>query len=174
MPDLSPSVRVEGILSGADITPATRLEYFLSKAANEIPKPSGASDAGKVLTVKADGSGFELATPSGGAPLLLTVDGADVTLDVSTDGLDIYISGTAAGAGEFIATVATDHVRAGIVYGVIEYDSSDSAYVMTDAQQYYSEIVGVDGTIYSIVSYTDSDGVLRYAVANWDLSDPEE
>lgn len=173
MPDLSPSVRVEGILSGADITPATRLEYFLSKAANEIPKPSGASDAGKVLTVKADGSGFELATPSGGAPLLLTVDGADVTLDVSTDGRVIYITGVAAGAGEFIAAVAIDHVRAGIVYGPIEYNSGESAYVMNDSQQLYSEIIGVDGVLYSIVAYVDSDEVYHYAVAQWDLSDPE-
>ena len=64
MPDLTPSVRVEGILSGADITPATRLEYFLSKAANEIPKPSGESDAGKVLTVKADGTYSYAAKPT--------------------------------------------------------------------------------------------------------------
>ena len=173
MPDLTPSVRVEGILSGADITPATRLEYFLSKAANEIPKPAGESDAGKVLTVKADGSGFELAAPAGGAPLMLTVDGADVTIDVSTDGHEIYITGVAAGAGDFIASVGNDHVRGGIIYGPIEYDSNDSAYVMTSDQQYYTEIVGVDGMIYSVVSYTDSNNVYRNAVAAWDLTDPE-
>lgn len=173
MPDLTPSVRVEGILSGADITPATRLEYFLSKAANEIPKPAGVSDAGKVLTVKADGSGFELATPSGGAPLLLVVDGADVTIDVATGGHEILISGVAAGAGDFIAAVANDHVRGGIIYGPIEYDSNDSVYVMTDSQQYYSEIIGCDEGIYSVVSYTDSNGVYRNAVAAWDLTDPE-
>lgn len=71
MPDLTPSVRVEGILSGADITPATRLEYFLSKAASEVPKPSVA-EAGKVLTVGSDGS-YELATAGGGVtPLVET------------------------------------------------------------------------------------------------------
>jgi len=48
--DLTPFVRVETILDGADIEPATRLEYFLKKAANEVPKPTS-SDIGKVLTV---------------------------------------------------------------------------------------------------------------------------
>lgn len=58
--DLTPAVREEAILDGADIDPATRLEYFLSKAANEVPKPTGSSDAGKVVTVNEDGDGFEL------------------------------------------------------------------------------------------------------------------
>ena len=64
--DLNPAVRVEEILNAADIEPATRLEYFMKKAANEVPKPAGSSDAGKVVTVNEDGDGFELTTPSGG------------------------------------------------------------------------------------------------------------
>lgn len=70
--DLTPAVRVEGILDGANIEPATRLEYFLSKAANEVPKPAGSSDAGKVMSVNSGGTGYELTTPSsgGGVPFV--------------------------------------------------------------------------------------------------------
>lgn len=84
--DLTPAVRVEGILDGADIEPATRLEYFLSKAANEVPKPAGSSDAGKVLTVNEDGDGFELD-------------------DVPKE-LPAY---TAADEGKFLSVVLDDH-----------------------------------------------------------------
>lgn len=67
--DLNPAVRVEEILDGADIEPETRLEYFMKKAANEVPKPAGSSDAGKVVTVNEDGDGFELAESGGGSGL---------------------------------------------------------------------------------------------------------
>ena len=60
--DLTPVTRTEAILDGDDISPVTRMEYFLGKAANEVPKPEGVSDAGKVLTVNAAGDGFELDT----------------------------------------------------------------------------------------------------------------
>lgn len=66
--DLTPVTRMESILDGDDISPVTRMEYFLGKAANEVPKPSGVSDAGKVLTVNAAGDGFELDTPDSGLP----------------------------------------------------------------------------------------------------------
>lgn len=72
--DLNPAVRVEEILDGADIEPATRLEYFMKKAANEVPKPAGSSDAGKVMTVNEDGDGYELTTPSGGLPSYTSAD----------------------------------------------------------------------------------------------------
>lgn len=52
--DLTPAVRVEAILNGDEITPANRLEYFLQKAATELPKPA-AGDEGKVLAVNASG-----------------------------------------------------------------------------------------------------------------------
>lgn len=52
--DLTPAVRVESILNGDEITPANRLEYFLQKAATELPKVA-AADAGKVLAVNASG-----------------------------------------------------------------------------------------------------------------------
>lgn len=76
--DLTPAVRVEEILDGSDIEPATRLEYFMKKAANEVPKPAGSSDAGKVVTVNSGGTAYELATPAsggGGAPLVQYYDG---------------------------------------------------------------------------------------------------
>lgn len=48
--ELDPAVRVEEILNGDDIDPANRLEYFLKKAANEVPKAVSGSD-GDYLTV---------------------------------------------------------------------------------------------------------------------------
>lgn len=58
--NLTPEVREEEILNGSDIDPATRLEYFLKKAANEVPKPAGATDAGKTVEVNSSGEGYEL------------------------------------------------------------------------------------------------------------------
>lgn len=72
--DLNPAVRVEEILDGADIEPATRLEYFMKKAANEVPKPAGSSDAGKVVTVNEDGDGYELGAIPSGLPSYTSAD----------------------------------------------------------------------------------------------------
>lgn len=73
--DLNPAVRVEEILDGADIEPATRLEYFMKKAANEVPKPAGSSDAGKVVTVNEDGDGYELTEAASGGAFIINVSG---------------------------------------------------------------------------------------------------
>lgn len=62
--ELDPAVRVEEILNGDDIEPANRLEYFLKKAATEVPKPT-AADAGKVVTVNDDGDGYVLGEGGG-------------------------------------------------------------------------------------------------------------
>lgn len=67
--DLTPAVREEAILAGGDITPVTRLEYFLAQAASEVPKPSVA-EAGKVVTVGSDGA-YELAEAGGGVTPLV-------------------------------------------------------------------------------------------------------
>lgn len=72
--DLTPVTRTEAILDGDEISPVTRMEYFLGKAANEVPKPVGVSDAGKVLTVNAAGDGFELDTPASGLPAYTGAD----------------------------------------------------------------------------------------------------
>lgn len=66
--DLTPVTRPEAILNGSEITPVTRWEYFMAQAANEVPKPEGSSDAGKVVTVNSDGDGFSLEEPAGGLP----------------------------------------------------------------------------------------------------------
>lgn len=172
MPDLSPSVRVEGILSGADITPATRLEYFLSKAANEIPKPTGVSDAGKVLTVKADGSGFELATPSGGGPQFIEVLGAS-TLVLDATVPSIYISAEVAGAGDFMDAAFTGKSSM-ISYGRIYTDNGS---LVMDDQEVSANgyIVGFDGGGYPITvgSYLDGNDKVKFAIISWDLADPE-
>lgn len=65
--DLDPVTRMESILAGYDIDPITRQEYFLQKAANEVPKPESSEDAGKVVTVNEDGDGFVLAEPAAGS-----------------------------------------------------------------------------------------------------------
>ena len=72
--DLNPAVRVEEILDGGDIVPATRLEYFMKKAANEVPKPAGSADAGKVVTVNEDGDGYELGAIPSGLPSYTSAD----------------------------------------------------------------------------------------------------
>lgn len=84
--DLNPAVRVEEILDGADIEPATRLEYFMKKAANEVPKPAGSSDAGKVVTVNEDGDGYELAEPGTGLPEIAGVSDAGKVVAVNAAG----------------------------------------------------------------------------------------
>lgn len=71
--DLTPAVRVESILNGDEITPANRLEYFLQKAATELPKPA-AGDAGKVLTVNEDADGVEWKAVGGGLPEVTSSD----------------------------------------------------------------------------------------------------
>lgn len=85
--DLTPADRIESILDGGNVTPATRLEYFLQQAASEVPKPDGVSDAGKVPTVNAAGSAYELATPSGGGGASIIEQKA---VDVSADGGGTY------------------------------------------------------------------------------------
>lgn len=84
--DLNPAVRVEEILDGADIEPATRLEYFLKKAANEVPKPAGSSDAGKVVTVNEDGDGYELSDVDPGLPEITGVSDAGKVVSVNAAG----------------------------------------------------------------------------------------
>ena len=64
--NLDPVTRLEAILDGEDITPVTRLEYFLKQAAtndDELPAVT-AADNGDVLTV-VSGEWAKAAAPSG-------------------------------------------------------------------------------------------------------------
>lgn len=71
--NLQAATRIEAILNGDNIAPATRREYFLKRAANEIPKPGGVSDAGKVVTVNENGDGYALEEAGGGGGGALAV-----------------------------------------------------------------------------------------------------
>lgn len=83
--DLNPAVRVEEILDGADIEPATRLEYFMKKAANEVPKPAGSADARKAVLVNDDGDGYELGEIPSGLPEYTSSDkGKALSVGVKT------------------------------------------------------------------------------------------
>ena len=114
--DLTPAVRGEAILDGADIDPATRLEYFLSKAANEVPKPTGSSDAGKVLTVNEDGDGFILDEVDPGLPdisgvsdagKIVAVNAAGDGYELVTDDVGLVLTFSGAAETEILNDMAT-------------------------------------------------------------------
>jgi len=73
MPDndytgLEPSNRFEAFLSGSDVEPSNREEYFIQQAVNRLPFPESGS-AGYVVAVDQDEEGYELVEPSSGADL---------------------------------------------------------------------------------------------------------
>ena len=100
--DLTPAVRTEEILDGADIEPATRLEYFMKKAANEVPKPAGSSDAGKVVTVNEDGDGFELSDVDPGLPEISGVSDAGKVVSVNSAGSSYELTTPSSGGVDVI------------------------------------------------------------------------
>ena len=81
---LTPLNRTEAILSGEDLTPTNRLEYFLKEAASggAIPAPTE-DDAGKVPVANNDGTA-SWQTPSGGGGWLTLVATGVGTLVPST------------------------------------------------------------------------------------------
>lgn len=125
--DLTPAVREESILNGDEITPATRLEYFLQKAATELPKPA-AGDAGKVLAVNEDADGVEWKAPDGGydAVISLTFDE-----DGIVDGGE-YVSG---GYNTIISAITSGKVPNVLVYG--DYDEIFFT-LMSDVSYYHT------------------------------------
>lgn len=106
--DLTPAVREEAILDGADIDPATRLEYFMKKAANEVPKPTGVSDAGKVLTVNEDGDGFILDEVDPGLPDIAGVSDAGKVVSVNAGGSAYELTELSEG---YIVQASSDTVK---------------------------------------------------------------
>ena len=108
--DLTPAVRVESILNGDEITPANRLEYFLQKAATELPKPA-AGDAGKVLAVNEDADGAEWKTASMlvGTSLSGTVYTFDKTFEeiynAYSNGIPVFVKMTGGPYNTYIGSV---------------------------------------------------------------------
>ncbi len=92
--NLTPGVRVEAILNGDDITPANRLEYFLQKAANEVPKPEN-GDAGLLLAVNSDADGYELVEPAagGGVPVIDLTSVTPTRIQYSSGTISMLVSG---------------------------------------------------------------------------------
>lgn len=80
--NLEPSTRIEAILDGAEITPATRMEYFLQKAAAaEVPK-AAAANTGKVLTSSLDGDNNPVIAWASALPDYSTASAGDVLMIV--------------------------------------------------------------------------------------------
>lgn len=124
--DLTPAVRVEAILDGADIDPANRLEYFLKQAANEVPKPA-TSDAYHKISVSASGE-YEL-TPV----LFARGSGTDsiVAIDTETTGDDPC---TATGLKAFSGGVISEAAgKASFAYGARTSGTSTQAVGDTSA-----------------------------------------
>ena len=140
--DLNPAVRVEEILDGADIEPATRLEYFMKKAANEVPKPAGSSDAGKVVTVNEDGDGFELAEAAAGGVINVHVD--EVTAAGNSADMAIIVDGTELSSynacHEYLASIKDNCIHIALPIGwtapVLFFDDGESmAFLATLAKE---------------------------------------
>lgn len=113
--NLAPATRLEKILDGDDITPATRDEYFIKKAMSSggstLPEYTSA-DAGKALSVNSAGNGVEWANIGGyDAVISLTFDE-----DGIVDGGE-YVSG---GYNSIISAIRSGKIPNVFVYG--DYD----------------------------------------------------
>ena len=122
--NLTPGVRTEMILNGDEITPATRLEYFLQKAANEVPKPE-AGDAGKVLAVNSDEDGYELIEPEagGGVPVIDLTTVTPTQIRYSGGVLSVRVSGVPAVAVGILQS--NDVVAVKLPYAFYENNAYD-------------------------------------------------
>ena len=138
--NLTPVTRPESILSGESITPVTRHEYFLQQAANEVPKPSGVSDAGKVLTVNAAGTGFELDTPASGLPAYESTD-----------------EGKVLGLADVSGTVTPAWVQSGGVPAFTGADYGKALTVGEDADHNLAAVWSETGPYYVVARTANSD-----------------
>ena len=96
--NLDPAVRIEEILDGQDIEPATRLEYFLKKAAE-----GGGSGGSAIHVVRATGN------------IVVTEDGSDYYIDMDSDTTAETIGGWL-NAGEPVFCLAPTVDRTGYHY----------------------------------------------------------
>ena len=93
MPDndytgLEPCNRFEAFLSGVDLDPSNREEYFIQQAVNRLPFPES-GESGYVLAVNQDEDGYDLVEPSGGADLPDLTGNAGCVLTVNSGATDV-------------------------------------------------------------------------------------
>ena len=102
----TPKNRNEAILSGADIEPVNRLEYFLKEAASggAIPAPTE-DDAGKVPVANNDGTA-SWQTPSGGGGVLVVKATGACTLSSGTWSVGVDKTAAEIEAAALTATLA--------------------------------------------------------------------
>lgn len=122
--NLTPAVRVEAILNGEDIQPATRLEYFLQKAAT-----SGGSETEPLIVDLTDATNMLTAQPANG-------------------GLDYN---TSADLTDAIAAFGARPVF--IMFNGVVYDSDTSQYVIDDTTALFGLVTGLSENMLTVTSY---------------------
>lgn len=132
--DLDPVTRIEAILNGDDIDPVTRREYFLQKAATEVPKPSAAADAGKVPTVNSDGDGYVLAEIPKELPAYAAADkGKVLTIGYGVTPGSVVPKWEAVGDSSLPALSVRKSITGGaLTFGSIRHGKTDADYQDTD------------------------------------------
>lgn len=179
--NLEAATRIEAILNGDDITPATRREYFLQRAANEVPKPGGNSDAGKIPVVNSDGNGYSLedipeelpAIASGDAGKVLTVNAGETGVEWAEAGgglPEIPVNyGNALMKANYAGTAA-EWVRQPVVYSrmiKLELIESGGSWDITPTSDISGTLpiddafnhLGYGEPVYFVIHMTDSQNV---------------
>lgn len=133
--NLTPENRVERLLSGADLEPATRLEYFLKQAGSggggSVPTPT-AADTGKVLTVVSEYETGAEAIPAQTVTIAqgtATVQNANVSQWTEGQSLQVIYRGTT-------YTGQITDAEGALVFGTADfaliYDSSTGVLTVED------------------------------------------
>lgn len=128
--NLDPAVRIEEILDGQDIEPATRLEYFLKKASE-----GGGSGGSEIHIVRATG---EVNVESDGESNILTMN-SDTDEDTIYDWLNscepvfcaapkVYINDEMTWVSEYVE-VSMDLVRQ--IDSIVEMNPNSGANILT-------------------------------------------
>lgn len=161
--ELTPATRIEEILAGEEISPATRLEYFMQKAANEVPKPD-AGDAGLLLAVNSDADGYELVEPpaGGGVPV---IDLTTVT-PTSFRHLDNTLSILVSGVPEVVVGTlqANDVVAVKLPFafyddGAFDLDPADAFLTLVASWEYESDL-----RLKALNFFSDEQGNIQYGI----------
>lgn len=122
--NLTPAVRVEAILNGEDIQPATRLEYFLQKAAT-----CGGSETEPLIVDLTDATNTLMTQPeAGGLDYRTTVDLTDAVAAFGTRPVFVMFNG-------------------------VIYDGDTSQYVIDATRALFSLVNGVSEGSLIVTSY---------------------